>query len=90
MSLHGDLELDEYWACERPEAPPEAGIWWDEKCAGCRLAYQVAARFHPTFQVVGPTGSQPITDDPIDEWPERYSPGELTIAAARRRRAPIQ
>lgn len=68
--------LGEYWACERPEAPPAPGIWWDEACAGCVLAYDAAiANGYGYANVVYPGvdfdgDGIPMAEAPIRKWKE--------------------
>lgn len=45
------LNHDEWWACTRPESLPDDGIWWDEVCPRCCLAYELHRRTHPYFAV---------------------------------------
>jgi len=37
-----------WWACEKPECPPDAFVRWHyEGCGGCRLKAEVQARRFP-------------------------------------------
>lgn len=58
----------QYWACSEPESPPRDGIWWDENCLGCILAYKSA--------IVNGYGRKIVVYDPD----KRFSPIEMEEA----------
>lgn len=67
------LVAGEWWACERPESPATDGIWWDEKCQGCRLAYEAHQRQQPTFGVWFKGQLTPIPEVPIDAFVDSHA-----------------
>lgn len=66
-----ELPEGQFWACHRPEQLVENGIWWDETCLGCRLAYH-GAQINDPYAVVYTNDGRKVfvTDIEIgsDEW----------------------
>lgn len=46
------LDPDEWWACAQPERPADSGVWWDEECPRCLIAYEAARRAGGTVVLV--------------------------------------
>lgn len=60
----------EWWACSHPERPAATGVWWDENCPACRLAYEAHQRLQPDFGVWFKGALTPIPQVPIDAFVE--------------------